>query len=52
MIFLEMTREGHRHSDEHWNRLKGGVRETSERRGGAHTYYGISRAHRYHLELN
>ena len=29
-------REGHRQSDEHWNRLKGNVGETSERRGGAH----------------
>ena len=29
-------REGHRQSDEHWNRLKGNVGKTSERRGGAH----------------
>ena len=35
-IFLERTREGHRQSDEHWNRLKGNVGETSERRSGAH----------------
>ena len=27
---------GHRQSDEHWNRFKGNVGETSERRGGAH----------------
>ena len=30
MIFLEMTREGHRHSDEHWNRFKGNVGETCQ----------------------
>ena len=36
MIFLERTREGHRQSDEHWNRFKGKVGKTSERRGGAH----------------
>ena len=33
---FERTREGHRQSDEHWNRFKGNVGETSERRGGAH----------------
>ena len=33
---LERTREGHRQSDEHWNRFKGNVEETSERLGGAH----------------
>ena len=36
MIFLKRTRECHRQSDEHWNRFKGNVGETSERRGGAH----------------
>ena len=36
MIFLERTREGHRQSDEHWNRFKDNVGETSERWGGAH----------------
>ena len=35
-LSLERTREGHRQSDEHWNRFKGNVGETSERRGGAH----------------
>ena len=35
-VFLERTREGHRHSDEHWNRFKGNVGESSERRGGEH----------------
>ena len=35
-IFLERTREGDPQSDEHWNRFKGDVGETSERRGGAH----------------
>ena len=30
------TRESHRQSDEHWNRFKGNVEETSERCGGAH----------------
>ena len=38
MIFLERTREGHRQSDEHWNRFKGNVGETSERRGVLHVY--------------
>ena len=41
MILLERTREGQRQSDEHnnyWNRFKGNVRETSERRGGAHFF--------------
>ena len=33
---LKRTREGHCQSEEHWNRLKGNVGETSERRGGAH----------------
>ena len=47
MIFIERTRKGHRQSDEHWNRFKGNVQKTSERRGGAH-----SRLHRYDLELN
>ena len=41
MIFLERTREGHRQSDEHWNRFKGNVVETSDTRGGAH-YHGLS----------
>ena len=36
MTFLERTREGHRHSDEHWNRFKGNVGETSKRRSRAH----------------
>ena len=35
-IFLERTREGHRQADEHWNRFKGNVGETSERPDGAH----------------
>ena len=33
---FERTREGHRQSDEHWNRFKGNVGETSDRRGAAH----------------
>ena len=33
-IFLEGAREVHRQSDEHWNRFKGNVGETSERRTG------------------
>ena len=36
IIFLEMTREGHRQSDERWKGFKGHVGETSERWGGAH----------------
>ena len=32
--FHERTKEDHRH--EHWNRFKVNIRETSERRGGAH----------------
>ena len=47
-IFLERTREGHRQPDEHWNRFKGIIWETSERRGGAHV--GFSEPLRYHLE--
>ena len=35
-IFLERMREGHCQSDEHWNRFKGNIGETSARRGGAH----------------
>ena len=35
-IFLERTRKGHRQSDEHWNRFKGNVGETSERQCGTH----------------
>ena len=35
MIFFKRTREGHRQSHEHWNRFKGDIGETSERRGGA-----------------
>ena len=34
-IFLGRTREGHRQSEEHWNRFKDNVGETSETRGGA-----------------
>ena len=49
-IFLERTRESHRQSGEHWNRFKGNVGETSERRHGAHM--GFSEPHRYHLKLN
>ena len=37
------TREGHRQSDQHWNRFKGNVGGTSERRDGAL---------RYRLQLN
>ena len=47
---FERTREGHRQSDEHWNRFKGkrwgNVLETGW------NAYGLFRAHRYHLELN
>ena len=45
----DATREGHRQSDEHWNRFKGNIEETSETRCSA---YGLFRVHRYHLELN
>ena len=31
-IFLQKTREGHRQSNEYWNRLEDNVGETSERR--------------------
>ena len=50
-MLLERTKEGHRQLEEHWNFFKGNVSETSERRGGAHTYR-LFRAHRHHLELN
>ena len=46
---LERTKEGHRQSDEHWNRFKCNTGETFQRPG--HTY-GLFWAHRYHLELN
>ena len=44
LIYLRRTHErqtvlkwqDHRQSDEHWNRFKGNVGETSERWGGAH----------------
>ena len=41
-VFLERTRDGHRESDDHWNRFKGDVGETSERRGGAHMDFSES----------
>ena len=41
--------EGHPQSDEHWNYFKGKVGETYEMGWSA---YGLSRAHRYYLELN
>ena len=50
-IFLERTREGHRQSDEHWDRFKGNVREISERSDGARMGFA-ERAYRYHLRLN
>ena len=43
MIFLERTREGHRQSDEHWNRFKANVGEASESIWSA---YGLFRAPR------
>ena len=49
-IFLEKTREGHRQSDEHWNRFKGDIKGNFwETEWSA---YGLLRAHRLHLELN
>ena len=36
MIFNESMREGRHQSDEHWNRFKGNVGETSVRWGGVH----------------
>ena len=41
MIFLERMKDGRRRSDEHWNRFKGNVGETSERRGGAHLGFSV-----------
>ena len=43
-IFLEVTREGHRQSDERFNCFKGNVGETSEGRGGGNI--GFSGAHK------
>ena len=43
--------EGHRQSDENWNRFKDDVGVTSERRGKASAYRHF-RAQRYNLELN
>ena len=37
---IQRTIEGHRQSDEHWDRIKGNVGEISERRGEA--YMGFS----------
>ena len=37
--------------DEHQNRFKCHIGETSERQGGAHNY-GLFWVHKYHLELN
>ena len=36
-FFFERTREDYCQSFEHWNRFKGNVGETCQRRGGAHT---------------
>ena len=49
-IFLERAREGHRQSDEHWNRFKGNVGETYET-GGAHMGFS-ERIDTISLELN
>ena len=49
MTFLERKRKGHRQSDQHWHCFKGNIGETHEM--GCSTY-GLSWAHRYHLELN
>ena len=50
LIYVERTGEGrHRQSDEHWNRFKGNVGETSER--PEWSAFGFFRAHRYHNTL-
>ena len=49
-VFLERTREGHRQSDEHWNRFKGNVGETYET-GEAHRGFS-ERTDTISLELN
>ena len=36
---LKASEEGHRQSDERWNRFKENAGETSERRGGARTWF-------------
>ena len=36
MIFLERTKEGHRQSEENWNRFKGDIGVTSEKWGGVY----------------
>ena len=35
-ILLERKRKGHLQSDQHWNCFKDNIRDTPERRGGAH----------------
>ena len=45
MIFLERTREGHRQSDEHWNRFKGDNGNISEKMGGAHNLWAFPSAY-------
>ena len=47
-----LTFIGQRRSEEHWNRFKGNVGETSETETPGWSGYGLFRAHRYHLELN
>ena len=47
---LKVRERVHRQSDEHWNRFKGDIGETSERRGGAHI--GFSERIDTNLELN
>ena len=37
----ERTRESHRQSDEHWNRVKGDIGETSERQGGVRGLWAV-----------
>ena len=49
---ITKTRKGHRLSDKHWNGFKRHVWNEFERRDGTHnSYFGLFRAHRYHLEL-
>ena len=47
-LFLKRTWKDHRQSDQHWNYFKGYTGETQRETGWS--VYGLSQAHRYHLE--
>ena len=50
LVHKVATEEGHRQSDEHWNRFKGNWRRRKKLEMGW-SAYGFFRAHRYRSEL-